>query len=469
MIETWKSRRMSLAGKISIIKSLITSKLIYCISTLPSPSKPFWEEANKLLYKFIYDGKGEKIKRDTLIGSYEDGGYKMIDIITKNKVMKLSWMEKCIRINGIWKEYMCSKVPVDIQYMARCNIKFIDLPFKFPKNSIWTEIWINWCLESYVDTVETQEAILSQNIWFNSHIKINNRCIHYKKWESKGIQWLNDLTYEEDDLSIRFLTYEELCDFYNFHPLQIIYQGLLHAIPREWKKNMMPKARNEEVDDYKLIDKLTDHTEPTKWLYQKMVKKKCIQPSKAISKWLKDLNSTTIWEDIMKENFKQRQSTVNNRLRSFNYNFMLRNIPYEKRLWKMKIKMDSNCQLCHIEEDILHLYWLCPHSKRLWERLKLIIENYLRTSFPLSAEKCLLGTNYKISKSKQEAVNLLCILTKHYLHLSKCNNTPRSTIGLELYIRSTLKLERRIATEKGLINLFNHKWKGLTDWIDLPP
>ena len=127
---------------------------------------------------YNYDGKGEKIKRDALIGSYEEGGYRMIDIITKTKAMKLSWMEKCIRIHGIWKDYMSSKMSVDIQFMARCNIKLINLLFKFSRNSIWNEIGINWCLESYVDTVKDQEAVLNQNIWYNSHIKINNSCIH---------------------------------------------------------------------------------------------------------------------------------------------------------------------------------------------------------------------------------------------------------------------------------------------------
>ena len=135
----------------------------------------------------------------------------------------------------------------------------------------------------------------------------------------------------------------------------------------------------------------------------------------------------------------------------------------------MKIKPDQNCQICFEEEDILHLYWKCPHSRRLWERLKVLIEDNLRTSFPLNAEKCLLGTSHNIPKSKKDAVNLLCILTKHYLHLSKCNNTPRSIIGIELYIKSTLKTERRIATEKGQINLFDHKWRGISKWIDQPP
>ena len=62
----------------------------------------------------------------------------------------------------------------------------------------------------------------------------------------------------------------------------------------------------EVEDDYKLIDKLLDIKEPTKWLYQKMVERKCIQPSKAVLKWLNDLNNQTVWEDVIRENCEQR-------------------------------------------------------------------------------------------------------------------------------------------------------------------
>ena len=36
----WSKRSMSLAGKISVIKSLVTSKLTYCMACLPSPQHP---------------------------------------------------------------------------------------------------------------------------------------------------------------------------------------------------------------------------------------------------------------------------------------------------------------------------------------------------------------------------------------------------------------------------------------------
>ena len=52
----------------------------------------------------------------------------------------------------------------------------------------------------------------------NSNLKINNKVVHYKKWEEKGIRWLSDLLYENEDLTFRFLTYKEIEEMYNFRP-----------------------------------------------------------------------------------------------------------------------------------------------------------------------------------------------------------------------------------------------------------
>ena len=60
---------MSLAGRIAIIKSLVTSKLTYCQSVLASPNLEYWKEIETLVYNFLNNGQTDKIKRNTLIGA----------------------------------------------------------------------------------------------------------------------------------------------------------------------------------------------------------------------------------------------------------------------------------------------------------------------------------------------------------------------------------------------------------------
>ena len=67
-------------GKITVIKKYALPKLIYALSSLPNPPPQAVKRIEKLMYKFIWDGKPEKIKRDILTMAYESGGLKMIDL-----------------------------------------------------------------------------------------------------------------------------------------------------------------------------------------------------------------------------------------------------------------------------------------------------------------------------------------------------------------------------------------------------
>ena len=44
----------------------------------------------------IYNSPIDKLKRKTLIASYEQGGYKMIDIKSQNGAIKIGWMKRLI-------------------------------------------------------------------------------------------------------------------------------------------------------------------------------------------------------------------------------------------------------------------------------------------------------------------------------------------------------------------------------------
>ena len=59
-------------GKIAILKSLAVFQIVYVLSSLPSP-KGVINEVNALLYDFLLDSKGDKIKRTEMINDYSKG------------------------------------------------------------------------------------------------------------------------------------------------------------------------------------------------------------------------------------------------------------------------------------------------------------------------------------------------------------------------------------------------------------
>jgi len=61
-LNNWQSKRLTLSGKITVINALAAYHLVYVMSSLCTRSKSL-RATNDLLFKFLWDGKGDKIKR----------------------------------------------------------------------------------------------------------------------------------------------------------------------------------------------------------------------------------------------------------------------------------------------------------------------------------------------------------------------------------------------------------------------
>ena len=77
-LNNWQVQRLTLHGKITVIKSLAASQLGYVLTPLVTNKKVI-AEINSLFYDFVWGG-GDKIKRNTMLNDYSEGGLKMLDI-----------------------------------------------------------------------------------------------------------------------------------------------------------------------------------------------------------------------------------------------------------------------------------------------------------------------------------------------------------------------------------------------------
>ena len=73
LLSCWKYRRLTLLGKITVLKSLAASQLVYLLSPLRSNHHAI-KEINDMFYHFLWNGKGDKIKRKVMINEPEYGG-----------------------------------------------------------------------------------------------------------------------------------------------------------------------------------------------------------------------------------------------------------------------------------------------------------------------------------------------------------------------------------------------------------
>jgi len=88
---TWDKSNLSILGNILIIKSLILHLFTILASACLVPGV-YQKEIEKKCFKFIWNGKSDKVKRNVIIDSYERGGLQMADIKSYFVALKASWV-----------------------------------------------------------------------------------------------------------------------------------------------------------------------------------------------------------------------------------------------------------------------------------------------------------------------------------------------------------------------------------------
>ena len=75
----WKSRDLTLKGKILIIKTFLLSQINYELEMNPIP-KHIMKEIDKILWNFLWDGKQPLVNKQTMCLYIENGGMNMINL-----------------------------------------------------------------------------------------------------------------------------------------------------------------------------------------------------------------------------------------------------------------------------------------------------------------------------------------------------------------------------------------------------
>ena len=72
-----KRRKLTLNGKISVFKSLLSSMITHILLSLPSPSQVFIDEDDKLVKDFLWGGRPRKYRKEILEYPYNLGGLQL--------------------------------------------------------------------------------------------------------------------------------------------------------------------------------------------------------------------------------------------------------------------------------------------------------------------------------------------------------------------------------------------------------
>ena len=93
LLRLWRVRNLSIAGKVTVFRTLAISKIVYLALVKVIPDSVILE-LDKIKKHFTWKNGNPKIKQDTFYKDYENGGLKNVDITFKIISLQCSWVKR---------------------------------------------------------------------------------------------------------------------------------------------------------------------------------------------------------------------------------------------------------------------------------------------------------------------------------------------------------------------------------------
>ena len=381
LIENWQFRRLTLLGKITVIKSLLASQLVYILTPLPTQQKAL-EEINRALYTFLWDGRGDKIKRTEMIDDYEKGGLKMLDIQIFNRALKSIWIQKYLDDNntGKWKlifDFYLSKQGG--KHLFSGNLRTKDVQNLGLGNEFLNEIL---CIWAEINFQETLCDFQNSPLWHNSLIRVANQSFFFEKWSNKSINCIKNLL---DDNS-KFLTLQAFSCKYKIKVNFLDYYGLLSAI-RKFESRSCLGEHNHQNNP---LRKLLKSPKISKKVYKILIDRKASTPFKSQDKWklaCGEINKDIKWNKAYIFPF---QCTNDTNLQSFQFKLLHRRTATNDFLNKIGVSLSAMCTFCNeYVETLEHVFWEYKFSQSFWKNVTEWLTKNLN-NYQIYTSQCLL-------------------------------------------------------------------------------
>ena len=175
-LHKWSRWKLSLLGKITVLKSFAVPKLIYPLTVLHSSDQVCINKIKKTMFQFLWDNKPDKISREKNIQDYGHGGLKMLEIDKFIKSLKCSWVKRIkLQTDSKWVQlYETMLNKYGKQFLFKSNLNSQDMERLEIKSRFLKDILGAWSYANFKDKIS---YFGKEFIWNNTNIKIKIKAL----------------------------------------------------------------------------------------------------------------------------------------------------------------------------------------------------------------------------------------------------------------------------------------------------
>lgn len=473
-LHVWKSRKLTLYGKITILKCLGMSKFIYTFSVLKVPTE-IVKQINKIFYNFIWN-KNDRIKRTTLINEYEKGGMRMVDVESMIESLKAAWIPRllCCTHTSSFLSDQLNKYNMNIKMLLDGNITHESFLQKVLfLNSFYIDciISFNRCKTDVELTKMRVNDFLAQPIFCNKLFVHKGKALLFKHWISSGLCFVKDL-YDENGLFLEDgIIFDKLQDRRNWIAELLLIRQIVGKCVKKKCENCtqdLSLARHININD-KVTSLVINNkrynveNQKSKFFYKAIVQRKS-RRSYVEKVWEKELSMNLSYDDWASIYINRIHKIPIKKLSEFMYKVINRLTVSRQILKSWKQISDDKCPFCKKLETVKHIYFECDRVGNMWKHLG----NALKID--ITWKKILFGYTQDIQSHKVR--NLLFSIVMYSLFKHWINSFENSIQYTQVNLIMSVKMELRKQTYYfkycSAMNLdgFNSAWENIVKSVE---
>ena len=432
LLDSWRTRDLTLFGKVLIIKSLGISQLTFsamcCTSTIETE-----KEIMKIIYQFLWHSR-ERIKRRVLINCIDEGGINMIDVESFFGALKASW------VNRLSEQNNCSWKLIPLSYFENISPNFSVFQMNFDRETIfpiiknipefYTQVLINYN-KSKLNTLDSiVDNLGDQIIWGNKFFletKSNGKKIctlYFKHWISSGIIYIKNLLFVNGKIDENFI-YNKIQNKRNIYIEIQLLKKALHPYHQHFNQVHFTNDLS-DINTAKL-QAINPSVSVTKHYYNNIISK--FKQSASLHKWGETLH-IDISQEIKTQVFSRKIVKIKeNKIKEFNYKVLHNILACNNLLSKWVAENNGRCEICQCKDDIYHLIFDCQLAQTVWN----IVSAHL--NYVITDEDVIFGTN---NPNMNYFISFIAFLIYKYWLICSKNNEQRTILALKLLIRNDL-------------------------------
>ena len=441
-IRIWQTRNLTLIGKILIIKSLLISKIIHILLSLPSPTETLFIKIESLFELFLWNGKPPKFKKQILEKTIADGGLQYPNIRHVDATMKASWFKRIYKSTGDW-------VSIPHIYKLEGVYMYGDIYqqqlLNTVKNVFWRDTIKALILINMQQTFHGKESLLATPIWYNSQLIPEKRYT----WVNKCITTIGDILDNQGNIwSIEeiFQKWKIKCDF------------LLHLSLKKRIQNLLLNQNMENIHvspqlPY-VLHCLEIGNKGNKNVYYNSLKRDSLQLVDLSEKWGEAMN-----EDFnvkrLNLSFEMAKKSAPSVYQQFiQYKLLHRRTITNRLLKKMNITDFDHCLYCkESPETIEHIYLECTNSKTLWQETIKWVRSIYDNHFIISdSEKIFGGTKNSL------ITNTIITSVKDVIYFKRKTGTKMHITDVKRCLLKNLSTLKTKELAVGNLLGFENRW-----------